>query len=314
MYYYFSSDYPSAIKLGGAFLGLIGNTVKSVNICGDSPPFIEVCPLGGKQKQINFMLNEDFLSAPPDNTIITDLKGGYLIKFTDSLDYFDFCVIAQKRSENALITVFTDGSSKISIETKSDFFVENIKMKIDSALIDFFILNGEQFVSVHIKNQAEYLVIFHLGKTIRKVFFKQVESFSIKDTLITNEKLTDIAKHVVNCSWEFSEGSFKSITSSISSRPDFSPNTLHERILPFAFLEELLVGGDISDYLSDGMKKNADKLLGFFGKFTGVMPPPTFRETNQIGLIYSSGKNKYNVSYFSFSFEKGKIDNIISED
>jgi hypothetical protein len=84
--------------------------------------------------------------------------------------------------------------------------------------------------------------------------------------------------------------------------------------VPYAFTEELTVGLLGKEFLDDDIKENADKLHEFFGDFIGVMPPPTFRNSDEVGLIYNDGKNKYKVKYYLFDMKNGKICNIKTAD
>ena len=100
MYYYFSSGYPAIIKLNGIYYGQITDTVKQINVL-DEQSFIEVCSLTPNEKGLNFILNPEFIKNPTNYVSITDLKGGYLIKFLPTYSKEDFSLIAQQRFNDA---------------------------------------------------------------------------------------------------------------------------------------------------------------------------------------------------------------------
>ena len=85
MYYYFGCNYPVAIKINGIYYGTLGDEVKCLRIEEDFKPFVEICPLNAYGKSANFILEQDFLQNPPQNFIVTDLKGGYFIKLLQFL-------------------------------------------------------------------------------------------------------------------------------------------------------------------------------------------------------------------------------------
>ena len=86
---------------------------------------------------------------------------------------------------------------------------------------------------------------------------------------------------------------------------------LPDLLIPYLFLEDFSAGEDFSEYLSDDINKNADKLGGFFGNFLGVFPPPLFRNQDEVGLIYKIKENLFETKYFTFHLDDKKISNII---
>ena len=106
MYFYFSSGYPAAIKLNGLYFGIITDSVKACDIKTEDNPFIEICPLSSGEKGVNFLLTEHFLSSPPEGVSVTDLKGGYLIKFNASHRGGQFGITAQEKFRDAVVTVY----------------------------------------------------------------------------------------------------------------------------------------------------------------------------------------------------------------
>ena len=88
---------------------------------------------------------------------------------------------------------------------------------------------------------------------------------------------------------------------------------INEKLVPYAMLEELLVGGNVKPYLTGTVLENCDKLPSFFGDFIGVMPPPFFRNSQEVGLIYKNATNKYTVEYFTFEYTEKKLSGIKKE-
>ncbi len=309
MYFYFSSDYPAALKLNGGYFGVIENSVKACNIDLSSPTLVEVCPLTSDGAPVNLLLDDKFNGIARD-CLVTDLKGGYLIKFCASPRDSEFKVFAQKKFDDACVTIFNDNGLKVSIETHSDFFADNLPLRCDSAEIIRFNLDGESLLAIAVKTEQTVLYSYSLNGGVRKLFERHVENFSFDGGFVTTEKFTDMAKHKVVSEWGFQTGALKEKNRTVTNADGFDGCNLPKPLLPFAFLEELLVGGDVSGYITGNVRKNADKLSGFFGKFLGVMPPPVFREIDQVGLVYDNGNGGYYVDYFTFEFESGKISNI----
>ncbi len=305
MYYYFLSSYPAVIKLNGIYYGNVHNAVKSCNI-EEISPFIEVCPLNGLENPTCFILDQSFISNVPEGVILTDLDGGYLLNFTGGFLSAPFSVIAQQKFSDAVVTVFSENGYKLSIETKNDFFAENLLNKVDSCEIS----RKENLLTVCFYGQKKLVNVYDLSGGIAKIFSREVDSYEFGDRLITVENLSDMAKHKITTEWEYVSGSFKVKSKSVERAESFDEEKLSPKLIPYAFLEEMLAGGECGGYLGGSVKDNADKLSEFLGEFVGIMPPPAFREVEEVGLVYANGKNRYKVKYFKFEVKERKIVNI----
>ena len=305
MNYYFCADYPSTIKLNGVYYGTISETIKNITIEQEFV-FLEVLPLVPEQHAINFMLDAQFLSCPPPNVCVTDLKGGYLIKFLKTYTGGEFKVLAQEKYSDLLVTVFNDNGKKLSIETQADFYAEPVSLELSNITFHRpkFCHN---LLAVAFKNKKTLLNVYDVSNKVSKVFSRLVDEFTLDDCFTTTECFLDMAKHKLTCSWVYQGSIMQEKERSVTKSERFNASTLPEKLLPFAFLEEFLVKGNFTDYLSGSVLENASKLGGFLGNYVGVMPPPIFRNIEEVGLIYHTGNNCYSVEYFTFETIDGKI-------
>lgn len=310
MYFYFFSEFPAIVKLQGIYYGKIGNTVKFCKI--DKPyPLVEVCSLNGNDN-FTFFLEDDFLLSPPPFVSVTDMKGGYLIKFKQKPQKSEFKVIEQKNFGDATFTLFCDDGYKVSFETPSGFFAESL----DFSPLSANVTRGEgtlgDFVFAEfICNDTKILSVYSV-KTQNKLLHREIFDYSLYTYEFTTvERVKDIAKHEVKTKWIADENALKEQTRTVLVSEKFDKNSLIKEIIPYAFCEEYAVGGDYAFYLADGIKENADKLKGFFGDIIGVTTPPLFRDPLEIGLVKKTGDRLYGVNYFKFFVEDKKITNII---
>ncbi len=309
MYYYFSSRFPAVIKVDGAYLGQIDTGVKTLENKNNETPFIEVIELSSPSKVYAFLLNKDFLCSTKHTVAVTDLKGGYFIKFlTPTIE--EFSVIGQEKFSSLVATVFNENGLKLSVETPADFYYENLDFCVNQ--VKFFPLPifKKEFLGVEFLGDKKTLAIYLIEDKIKKVFFSEVNDYSFDNGFFTKICMADIAKHQVEIYWDFKDGQMIEKEKVVVTDKDFCISNLNKDILPYAFLEDLLVGGDVKEYLTLNMQDNADKLKGYMGNFIGVCPPPTFRNEKEIGLIYSVEKNVYKVDYFIFELDDRKICNI----
>lgn len=310
MYYYFSAKFPAVLKIDGIYHGEIDQKLKKIELLSNDS-FIEVCPLELSQFPFSFILNQKFLFAPPNGVSVVDLKGGYLIEFNFLQDNSPFTILSQEKFSHAIVTVFKENGLKVSIETPNNFFAETVPFYCKSASITCFSLANKRFVAICFSGNNTLLNCYLLEGKIQKMFSKNVCDFSFENGFSTTEDFLDIAKHKLTCSWRFEMDKLVKGQTSLSTKENFCIDNLPTHIVGYAFLEELLCGGDITDYLADNIKENQNYLTEYFGEFLGIMPPPDFRDFNEIGLIYKCSENKYKVEYFKFELQSKRICNII---
>lgn len=314
MFFYFYSKMSAIIKINGVYKGKIDDGLKKFFIDITNPPFIEICFFCAKCSPLFFMLDKNFLSSPPDNVIITDLKGGYAIKINEETIVSPFRIINQQKYPFAVATVFNDNGLKLSIETPNDFYAKTIDFCSISAEIIPFSLDNQQFLAVNFIGEQNLLICFLIEDKIKEVFSKIAVSFSFDNGFSTTEQFFDIAKHKVTCAWKYNGESLYILNKKIEKSCEFNLDNLAELTLPYAFLEDFLLGEDVSVYLCDNVKDNVKFLNEYLGEFIGVFPPPSFRKFDEIALLYKNGENKYKAEYFTFELTNRKICNIKRSD
>ena len=191
MYFYFSADYPAVLKVNGVYQGEITKSVKKVDVDCDCA-FIEFCPLVPTQKFLSFLLNEQFILSPTENFAVTDLNGGYLIKGLKNHTYSDFRVLCQQKYNDAVVTVFTENTLKITIESTTDFLAETVAFSAYDAKIHRFDLDGSNFICIEFIGEQTLLAVYDLN--LNKQFFRLVDGFSFDGGFTTTQKYFDIAE------------------------------------------------------------------------------------------------------------------------
>lgn len=309
MYYYFTGNYFYAIKINGLYFGVIGKEPKPISIENPSP-FIELCPIDGGNN-LNFIMEEKFFSSPPKPIKITDMKGGYLIDFCLQKSSLPFKVLLQKRFDNFEITLFNDDTEKVSIQTETDYFVENIDFVAPE--IDSFSINNTEFVSIKDeKNGKKYLSLYKITGKTEKIFNGEISDCFFDNEIKISYTISDIAKHKIEITFNVKDNVVYESEKKVSGETDL--DKLNEKIIPFAFFEDLCVGSDIIKYLSQDMQNNALYIKDYIKDFIGVMPPPLFRNINEVGLIRKKAENVFAVDYYIAEVENKKIINIKKSD
>ena len=309
MYYYFTGNFDYAIKINGLYFGVIGRDPKPILIENPSP-LVELCPINGGNN-LNFILEKHFFLSPPKPIKITDMKGGYLIDFCLKKSDLPFKVIYQKRFNNFEITLFYDDTSKVSIQTETDNFVEDLIFNCPET-DTFSVLNTDFVFIKDTIGKRKYLSLYKLTGKTEKIFCGEITDFSFDTTINISYSLSDIAKHKIEIVYTVRDNVVYESGRKVSGETDL--DKLSEKIIPFAFFEDLCVGGDIIKYLSDEMQQNALYLKDYVKDFIGVMPPPLFRNVNEVGLIRKKSENVFAVDYYIAETQNRKIINVKKSD
>ncbi len=302
MYYYFSSSFPAVIKINGVYFGEIFNSVKFINLESEQN-FIEICSLDSTQKSINLLLDSNNFNINNPLVSITDLKGGYLFKFLKTYTFEEFLSYKQSRFSHAQLTAFCDGKNKLSIESASDFHVENIDFYFSS--VEFVELNSSLVLAVFF-GEKTLVLGYKIDDKITKIYSSICDDF-LSDSLTLKTNFLDMAKHSLSKSIRIEKDKIVEKDINLTAKKNLLATKINEQLIPYAFLEEFLVKGEYSQYLGENIKENADKLTSFLGSFIGVMPPPFFRSSEEVGLIYKKGENSYYTDYYTFKVSGGKI-------
>ncbi len=321
MYCYFSADFNSALKINGIYKGKLTSSknifsmpTSGFKLNDNEPDFIEIYPLNSNNFAVGYLLDGDFFANPPENVIVVDLIGGYLIKFKSPYIICPFELIAQKRFPFALATVFKENGLKICIENQSDMLAHTLDRLYNECEIFDFSLNGKNLIAIHLKSKCNLLLCYLIEQKITKVFCREVDEFNFENGFTTKEIIDDIAGHTIICEWELQNGKLCVKNKQILSKDDFYPHTLSPKILGYALLEELLLGANVQEFLSPALINKSQFLCEYFGEFIGVFPPPHFHEQNKVGALYKSTPNKYYAKYFCFECQNNKIYNIKRSD
>lgn len=312
MYYYFCSNYPSVIKLSGAYFSRIDSTPKRCEISNET--FIEVCALSSANSNFCFLLNNEFLTNPPENVTVTDLKGAFMLYFKKHEYPREFKIIEQKKYPDLIATLFLDNGIRLSLETPEDFYGTTIKEEIVSA--EIVRLDDPKIIVINAKtNKGEYFIqIYNVKHKITKIFEKTLNNVFIDKEVVITETFLDFKKHSVKTTLEIVNEEVRAKNVEISCLRNINLDKCRNEIIPYLFLEDFLVGESVDAYLGCGVKENADKLKHYLGNYFSIIPPPFFRAENEIGLVYKQTKNKYYVEYFSFEIEDKKIINLRKND
>jgi len=249
----------------------------------------------------------------PKNSLLTDLKEDILLAFFKRPFYNGFKLIAQDNINGAKVTVFIENTLKVMIETSefSELFCYPFLSKSASIHGQYY-YNG-LYILVFFSD-INKLFCYFVSNSIKEVLSVNAVDYNLSNTLTVTEILPDIARHKIVKTYS-TEKELTLINQVVLDTAENYPYRLSDKLIPFAFLEELLIGGNYERFLSSELKEKANLLNGYFGNFTGVCPCPF--SIDKTGVIYKCDKSEkfdYKVKYLLAEVSGGKINNLTLED
>lgn len=303
MFCYILSSAECAVKLNGKYSGKCSGNY-FVFECEET--LIELVPLDNERLPIACLFNKDAESAP--NMKVFNLKNGYLLLPVFSRrSVTDFKMIGRGRTTFSVGTVsvacYAENGVKLVVETERDAIIESLPFLPEEARFEKCEGGGKEYLVCFFIGRRTLVTAFDIGESITLAFRRTCDAYAFDPPVLTlTENKNDILKHTVFSSWRFSEKVFGEQTEIRRKRQIY---TVDEKLLPYCFFEEILVGGDPSDFLTPALKPRADELKGFLGDFTAVLPPPHFVNQNYLLLLYAD-----KVEYAEVTLNKGLISNV----
>ena len=299
---YFLSSRPCALTLNDAYFGLTDRFERFAEISLKDNVFVRFSPENAQP--ISFFLNETVRQSPPAGCEVYLMPNAIAIYARDfPPSDLTLKILAQKRFEKSLVTLFYQGELQLSIQTEKGFFILTLPPTFEKSELLFesglFLLKAPNMIAVYTMAGERVLM--------ENVLSCKIEAGVLYATL----PLSDSLGRVADCAWEMSEqGVTRTKCTLLQSRTksgENDPETLRAELLPFAFFESILLGADCTSLLSDDLAPQADKLKGYLGDFCSV----TLTDNPSVcGLVYKKAEQLFEIVNFSVTIENGKIKDI----
>ena len=310
---HFSAEKPCMLRLGGALLGSVGEAEKFADV-GEGSVLAEFLPDDGDLLPLAFRIGEGFFAAPPACADVYRYGCGADVFVRFAPRDTSMRVLAQERFGDALMTAFAEGKPQLSLETSGGFRLFDLPAADEYALGEQSI-GGETFYSVLCSRGGKQTLCLYSGAP-REAFRDAVTGFDCGEKLRVTFAFADIAGHTAERTYRAENGNLAEESYTVRPRDGFAPEALHEKLIPFAFFQEILAGGDPSPYLSPALAERKELLKEYLGGFCGVyLPKEIFYlvhgQRNAAGLVYRRAKNAFEVKFFEAETRSGKITNIL---
>lgn len=305
---YFLSSKPCILTLNGAYFGLTDTFERFAEVSPKDNLFAEFTPESGQP--IRFFLNENIRLNPPDRCEVYLLKDGLAVYAKDfpSTDY-TLRVIAQERENDTLVTVFSQGGVQVSIEGKRGFFLSTLPPSFESATLQFY----ENFILI--TSPTQFALYDTLGK---QLLLENYETVSLENgALNATLPLSDSLNRKAECSWSLITHECVQTKFTITQKAELcltdpnetppAPRCLREELLPYAFLQSVLLGVDCAHLLSEDLKPKADSLKSFLGDYQSVV---LTKNPYVCGLVRQKLDRLFEVDEYLIELKNEKITDI----
>ena len=311
---HFRSTLPCVLRLGGAIAGYCGEADKFADIEEESL-LAEFLPANGNFLPLSFVIDETFFSAPPACCDVYRYDGGAdIVAARFAPRDTSLRPLTQGRAGGMLATVLDGAQVQAAIESGGK--LELVPLPRASRYeIGAERVGGAHFLRLSaVDEDGQLLCLF--SDDLHCVLRERVQEAAFGEVLRTETKLCDLARHTVRRTFAAEENRLQEQAREVLPDPDFSADALHETLLPFAFFQELLAGGDPAPYLSPALSEQIPKLREYLGDFCAVTPPKEIfylrnGTRNAAGLVYARGENLFDVKFFEAKTEQGKIANLV---
>lgn len=309
---YFSAEKPCALRLGGAAAGFCGEAAKFADV-GEEGVQAEFLPMDGDLMPLTFFIGKELFEAPPACCEVHRYCCGAEVFARFSARETPLAVLAQARAGSVLLTAFTCGVPSLVLENGKDMQTFALP-RADRYEAGEERIGRELFARLTCERGREKLLLL-FNQELEEVFRGRADEYTCGEKLRVNRRLGDIAGHEEECVYRAQGGALVQEQRQVRARERFDPAKLDERILPFAFFQEILAGGEVKRYLAPELAERAGMLRSYLGDFCAVSLPRdifylTYGKINAAALSYRRAENAYDVKFFAAACEGGKVRNI----
>lgn len=288
-----------ALKINGVFLGFTDGYERFVELDLRDGCFCELIPTDKKFLPLVFTLTENITAAPPDGVLLYLLPDALAV-YADKFFAYEptLRLIAQEKNDFANVTVFSQGLPQILWEDGKN----NRVIALDER---FSVCTAHSFLNaVLIEGQGATCALSSEGDVF---FYGEINEWTYDKTqerLRILSPVKDFGGRTQTYEWDCMGAQPK-----LKSRTISPTSALPEKFILCEFLQNLLLGVEVKDLLSEELYENLESLKTFLGEYEQVSPISQYA----FGAAVAQKKREsvYQIKHFSAEILRGKICNVI---
>ena len=293
---YFLSAIPSILTINDAYFGICDTFERFAEISLKDNLFVQFTPQG--KQPICFFLNEQIIFTPPTGCkVYVDEEAITIYAYDFPPSDYALQTLGQIKEEHCLVTLFLQGRVQLSIQTKNDFCVCTLLEEYKNAQMQFL----KDLIFIH---TPTHLTIF--TKSGVQVFDERIASWVVEeDTLKCKLPLGDSLKRIAVCEYSLLKDGLKQTAFSIIVRGE--EKEVKKELIPYAFLESIVIGGDYAQFLNEQLKEKSAQLPAYLGVFEDVL---TTDDPYTLKIVKKQKENLYTLKTVKISVKNDKIEDI----
>ncbi len=310
---HFSAAEPCILRLGGAVAGYCGEAEKFADLPDGEKTVAEFFPLRGDLVPLAFVIDGGFFDAPPPECVVCRYDCGADVYAAQFEERGGTRIWGQARAGGVLATAFSaGGKTRLAVDTGGNTELYDLPpaREIDLGTEQ---IAGRTFARAFCRGGRGGTLLLY-GQDGREALRAAADEWECGEKLTVRRRFADIAGHVGETVYACGEN-FVQESRTVRPRAGFDFAALDERLLPFAFFQEIAAGGDASPYLSPALLEKKHLLGEFLGDFVAAVLPKeifylTHGKQNAAALVYRRAENIYDIKFFMAEIQNGKISNI----
>lgn len=289
MRFYFLSEKPCALKIGGLFFGMVGNAEKFLDVDPADLLLCEFIPADGNFQSVSFIIDGEYPSHPCVSTYVFP---SYALFFVHDLMHADSSMrlITQKVYPDCAVSVFLQGRVQVSVEAKEELKVHFLSDRFLSCNVD------RRENCIILIGNGEIAVLNSVGELLLDA---QANDVTLDDKLRFSIPFYDYPGNYADCIYSFKDKFLMEkyvISSARKPKKDFCL---------LALAENLQIGAEVKDFVTPTLYERKADLKKFLGNYEKVF----FIKPDIIGLAYKR-VNYYDVTLYTAEYKDGLVDNV----
>jgi hypothetical protein len=290
---YFLSSIPCILTVNGAYFGVTDGFSRFAEVCLSDRLFMQFSPENAQP--LSFFLDENIRFTPPNGCAVYRMPDAIAI-YAQAFTPTDLTLrpIAQCKGKTATATLYKQGLVYLSISHENGTFITPLDFAFERATL--LEENGLFFLST-----ADRVAVYN--QNAERLFDERVHEYHTDgDRLYATLRLLDSLQRTAEGVWHMSENGFQ--RESYTLKQATENGGLPDGLLAYAFLESVMLGGDILPFLDEELIPKAEQLRGYLGNFTAITPTNT---PDICALIYPKGERLFDVKYLKTTLNGDKI-------
>ena len=300
---YFLSAKPCALTVNGVYFGICDCFERFADVCLSDNLFLQF--QAENMQPVGFFLTEQIRFTAPEGVSVYLLKNAIAI-YVDGFKPIDCSLrpVKQVTLQDAVITLFFQGELHLSLQTPKGLFIATLPPAFADCVIEY--VNGFTILSTEKQTAV-------LNDSAEIILLENTKSCKIENGKLHLEiALLDSLSRFADGVWDLSNGFIRekfTLRQRYTKDGDCSPENLQKELLPYAFFESVLIGAEYTQFLSEDLQRDSQKLRAFLGEYVAVtLTDSPFR----CGLVKPKSARIFEVEYFETRIENGKICDIVT--